>query len=107
MNAKLELANVLCNCSKTIKDIKYGSVLYYGFSHDGTHELKIVVDENLDIGLLNFDYDNGFGGQRLYGIIVFNDGTWLERSEYDGSEWWAFKQTPNEADCYALLSESY
>ena len=27
-------------------------------------------------------------------VIVFEDGTWLERGEYDGSEWWEYKQKP-------------
>jgi hypothetical protein len=43
---------------------------------------------------LNFDYDDGYGTQELYGTIWFDDGTWLERYEYDGSEWWVFKQYP-------------
>jgi len=39
-----------------------------------------------------------FGSQELGGIIVFNDGSWLERREYDGSEWWEFQQTPQIED---------
>ncbi|QNI21485.1 hypothetical protein [Salmonella phage 3sent1] len=30
----------------------------------------------------------------LYGNVWFTDGTWLERGEYDGSEWWEYKATP-------------
>lgn len=41
---------------------------------------------------LDFDYDDGFGGQNVYGKIMLNDGSWLERAEYDGSEWWEFKE---------------
>ena len=40
---------------------------------------------------LNFDYDEGYGGQELFGIILFKDGSWLERYEYDGSESWVHK----------------
>ena len=43
---------------------------------------------------LDFKYDSGFGGQLLYGNVWFTDGTWLERGEYDGSEWWEYKTTP-------------
>ena len=43
---------------------------------------------------LDFRYDSGFGGQELFGTVWFQDGSWLERGEYDGSEWWAFKETP-------------
>lgn len=38
----------------------------------------------------NFDYDAGYG--RLYIrpdlVVVFSDGSWLERKEYDGCESW-------------------
>lgn len=41
-------------------------------------------------------YYDGFGGNcaNLELKIVFKDGTWLERHEYDGSEWWEYKSTP-------------
>jgi hypothetical protein len=38
--------------------------------------------------LLDFEYDAGFGSQELFGTIWYADGTWSERAEYDGSEWW-------------------
>lgn len=37
---------------------------------------------------LDFDYDNGYGSQYLYGIVWCEYGKWLTRGEYDGSEWW-------------------
>jgi len=43
---------------------------------------------------LDFDYDSGFGGQWLFGTVWFEDGTWAERGEYDGSEWWVHKSCP-------------
>ena len=47
---------------------------------------------------LNFSYDNGYGGQELYGIVWLKDGTWLERGEYDGSEWWEHRALPEIPD---------
>lgn len=43
---------------------------------------------------LDFEYDNGFGGQELYGTIWMKDGTWYTRGEYDGSEWWQLHRRP-------------
>ena len=43
---------------------------------------------------LNFSYDSGYGSQELYGTIWYEDGSWSERGEYDGSEWWEYKKTP-------------
>lgn len=43
---------------------------------------------------LQFEYDDGYGTQNLFGTVWFNDGSWLERGEYDGSEWWEYKSVP-------------
>ena len=43
---------------------------------------------------INFEYDNGYGVQELDGVIWYTDGTWSERGEYDGSEWWEHKECP-------------
>lgn len=41
-------------------------------------------------------YDNGYGSQEVLPSlrIAFKDGTWLERREYDGSEWWEHMVPP-------------
>lgn len=43
---------------------------------------------------LNVKYDNGYGGQELFGTIWYADGTWSSREEYDGSEWWRHNKCP-------------
>ena len=43
---------------------------------------------------IDFEYDNGYGGQELFGNIWYKDGTWSDRGEYDGSEWWNFQTVP-------------
>ena len=43
---------------------------------------------------LNFEYDSGYGSQHVFGIIWYKDGTWSERGEYDGAEWWEYKSCP-------------
>jgi hypothetical protein len=37
---------------------------------------------------LDFEYDDGYGAQELFGVILFKD-SYSDRYEYDGSEWWA------------------
>lgn len=51
-------------------------------------------DFNSFLKSLNFGYDNGYGGQELYGVIWYTDGTYSERGEYDGSEWWEYRSAP-------------
>ena len=44
--------------------------------------------------LLNFEYDDGFNSQKLFGTLWFQDGSWAIRGEYDGSEWWERRSVP-------------
>lgn len=47
--------------------------------------------------LFNVEYDDGFGGQEIPSeLIVVGEDWWLERHEYDGSEWWEFKKLPTK-----------
>jgi len=55
---------------------------------------------------LGFEYDNGYGGQNLFGIIWYSDGTWSDRYEYDGSERWQFEKVPEiPKECAADTKE--
>jgi hypothetical protein len=51
------------------------------------------------MGAANFTYDNGFGGAVVEtSLKVVGEDWWLERGEYDGSEWWEFKTIPTIPD---------
>ena len=43
---------------------------------------------------LNLFYNNGYGTQHIFGEVWLSDGSWFERDEYDGSEWWAHRTRP-------------
>ena len=41
----------------------------------------------------NAEYDSGYGAPEVAeDLLVIGADFWLERHEYDGSEWWEFKQ---------------
>jgi len=41
------------------------------------------------------DYDSRFGAQHVAtDLMIVGDDFWLERHEYDGSEWWEYKTIP-------------
>lgn len=43
----------------------------------------------------DFVYDSGFGEAEInMTLIIVGSDWWLERHEYDGSEWWEFKHLP-------------
>jgi hypothetical protein len=79
--------------------VAYGKIVLYPYYE----RRALVTFDSHDAFLaalpaLDFTYDAGYGGQELFGFVVFEDGTWLERGEYDGSEWWEHKQTPTRAE---------
>lgn len=47
--------------------------------------------------LADFEYSNGHNGFREIPsdlVIVFEDGSWLRREEYDSAEWWEYVVPP-------------
>jgi hypothetical protein len=86
MNAKEEL----------ITHISSREVEYVYVERKITYDKYESIEGKLDDVLvkLDFEYDNGYGGQELTGAIWYTDGTWSERGEYDGSEWWEHKERP-------------
>lgn len=56
---------------------------------------KFGISIETFIKLANKNYDSGFGIMEVAeDLKVIGDGWWLERHEYDGSEWWEFKELP-------------
>ena len=60
----------------------------------GTDDMVILQGWRGMEELFGFEYDDGFGGVEINQIMVVGDSWWLERHEYDGSEWWEYKQYP-------------
>lgn len=45
----------------------------------------------------DIDYDSGYGSSKVaQDLLVVGENWWLERGEYDGSEWWDYKEMPKE-----------
>jgi hypothetical protein len=58
------------------------------------------IKEDMDefLSKIDYRYDSGYGSQNLFGFIWFDGGSWAEREEYDGSEWWAMRKCPHIPD---------
>lgn len=79
-----ETVKVLVDNGKTTDD-----VLWVGFDA----EFHCTWGEF--VAASNFNYDNGYGGAEVdTALKVVGADWWLERGEYDGSEWWDFKTIP-------------
>lgn len=63
--------------------------------------VRLDIDEFFD-GIRGFYYDNGYGGEEIPVDlkIVFQDGEYLWRNTYDGSEWWEAVKTPTKPTTY-------
>ena len=97
MNAKEELIKHVAD-----KEVAFVSII---FNKNIINDIIVIKGENIFVikgkleevlSLLDFEYDNGYGGQELFGYIWYTDETWSERGEYDGSEWWEYKKRPDQ-----------
>jgi hypothetical protein len=86
MNAKKELLEHAAG-----RTIQYVEVKHW---HSYDEEVVISGERGDVLPHLNFEYDNGYGCQHLEGTVWYADGTWSERVEYDGSEWWEHRERP-------------
>lgn len=96
MNAKIEFLEETKGRVVKCAEVSY---MTSWVAEDDTLIVKLPIeysDQDLEEFLkkLDFEYDNGYGIQYLYGTIWYTDGTWSERYEYDGSEIWLFKSCP-------------
>lgn len=89
MNLLNETRDILLSNNKTFDD-----VIFIG---DRATYTKVTVKEFLEHA--NVEYKNGFGIEEINtDLILVGKDFWLERHEYDGSEWWEYKSMPNVND---------
>ena len=51
--------------------------------------------------IANIEYDMGFGAAKIAeDLLIIGSEWWLERHEYDGLEWWEFKEVPSKPENY-------
>ena len=89
MNAKEEFIKHIAG-----KEVAFVSIV---FNKNIMNDIIVIKGELEEVlPLLDFDYDDGYGTQELFGYIWYTDGTWSERGKYDGSEWWEYKKRPEQ-----------
>ena len=82
-NLLVETREILEDNNKTINDINWVG--------DG----KYYFDVNEFLNIANVEYDDSYGAPEVaQDLLVVGDNWWLERHEYDGSEWWEYKEIP-------------
>ncbi len=100
INAKKELLEKLEELERVETNIECIKIIYDRSEISKTNKTFILKkgftksDYEIFLSQLDFNYDNDYGGQKLFGTVWFKDKTWLERKEYESSEWWEHKERP-------------
>lgn len=106
INAKEELLEVLQRSGKSIEDIEFAG-LRYDCNLEEIDLGCVTENPNFLLKSLDFLYDEDYGTQHIYGYILFRDGSWLERREYDGAEWWRFMIPPTKESIKNYINTLY
>lgn len=65
----------------------------------GSSNGEFAIDWKTFIKIADVWYDAGYGSQKIArDLVVVGHTWWLERHEYDGSEFWEFKTIPHIQD---------
>ena len=100
INLLQETTQAISKTGHSLEDIKYifikkdddtvSDVLIKDYSSSSVSEEEL---KNLD-----FDYDYDYGKHYVYGFVAFRDGSYLQRADYDGYEWWKYHRCPKFED---------
>lgn len=83
-----ETIRVLEEHGKTFENVEYIQGTDFG-----------ITKENFEKIAKKSDYDSGFGAARVAeDLVVVGDNWWIERHEYDGNEWWEYKEKPKQTN---------
>ena len=78
-----ETVSVLNQHGKTLFDVVWV----------GCIDFQIPIDQFVECA--NQEYDDGYGASEVAtDLLVVGSDFWLERHEYDGAEWWEYKELP-------------
>lgn len=97
-NAKVEFLSAVAD---TKSEVKAALIRYYPGGNYDLNPIEVVLQVQFSedeyeefLTGLDFTYDSGYGNQHLFGNIWLNDGSWIERNEREGSEWWEWRTCP-------------
>lgn len=93
-NLLRETEEVLLEHGKLMSDIVFVS--------GNGHEIPL---DNFIEAAKSYDYDSGFGGEEVpLDLLIVGKDWWIERHEYDGSEWWEYKTLPQRPKTVKKIS---
>lgn len=65
-----------------------------------------ITKENFEKVAKKTNYDGGYGSADVAtDLVVVGKNWWLERGEYDGLEWWDYKESPKQVNEVREISQ--
>jgi hypothetical protein len=102
MNAKKELEEILNKLKEKQNVLVCAEIIYENSWWQEEHTRKIQLthphtkeEAEAFFKALDFNYNDGYGSQELFGTVWLTYGVWLSRWEYDGSEGWQVNSCPH------------
>ena len=84
MNLYEEMVSVLTENGKRVDDIEFITI----------DDMNVPLEKFIKFAL-SYNYDEGWGSAEVNtNLLICGNGWWLERGEYDGSEWFEYKTLP-------------
>ena len=81
-----ETMRMLAANGKTFENVEYVQGSNFG-----------IAKENFEKIAKKSEYYSGFGAAEVAeDLVVVGDNWWIERHEYDGSEWWEYKKNQSK-----------
>lgn len=89
---------------ETLKVIKDNGFTEQDVEWVGNDEFHFSFEHFKNIA--NIEYDSGYGAQEVASdLVIVGKGWWMERHEYDGSEWWEFKRIIKKPEKYKEVAK--
>ena len=94
-----ETLEIIKENGKSTAEIKFVRCKWYNWRQHCEYEYCMTWEDFLSQA--NREYDDGYGGTEVKdNLQIVGKNWWLERHEYDGSEWWEFKSLPKRPKEY-------
>ena len=101
VNLLEETLEIIQNHGKTTDEIKFVKCKWNKWTSSGVIYYEYYMTWDDFVSQANRRYDDGYGGTIVEDDLqIVGKNWWLERHEYDGSEWWEFKSLPKKPKEY-------
>lgn len=98
-----ETIRIMKENNKAPEDVNFIRCKWYNWRQHCEYEHYMTWEDFLSQA--NREYDDGYGETEVKDDLqIVGKNWWLERHEYDGSEWWEFKSLPKRPKEYKKFS---